>query len=85
MGAGIQRAFAAAAITRLTGQQRGVVAIMSDEWMTADQIAQAVGIGGTSPRETAARIANRLARDLVIDKGGTRAVPMWRRTRRLHG
>jgi hypothetical protein len=85
MGAGLQRAFAATAVTRLTDQQRSVVAVMSDEWMTADQIAQAAGIGGFSPRETAARIANRLARDFVIDKGGTRMAPTWRRTRRMHG
>lgn len=85
MGAGLQRAYAAAAVTRLTDQQRSVLAVMTERWMTADEIAEAAGLGGYSPRETAARIANRLSRDFVLDKGGTRAAPLWRRTQKLHG
>lgn len=85
MGAGLQRAFAATAITRLTDQQRGILAVMSDQWMSADQIADAAGLKGFSPRETASRVANRLARDYVLEKGGTRHAPLWRRTQRLWG
>lgn len=79
MGAGLRRAFAATARTRLTDRQKTVLAVMGDTWMTADQIAEATGIKGYSPREMVSRTANELARQFVLEKGGTRSAPTWRR------
>ncbi len=79
MGAGLQRAFAATALTRLSDRQRSILAVLSDEWMTSDQIAAAAGVQGYSPREIAATAANRLAKDFLAEKGGTRSHPLWRR------
>ncbi len=79
MGAGLRRAFAATAMTRLTDQQRSVLSVVGDEWIDSDAIAEAAGIKGYSPREIAARVANALAKDFVLEKGGTRSAPKWRR------
>ncbi len=78
MGAGLKRATAATALTRLTDGQRSVLAATGDRWMDLDALTEAAGIGGASPRETTARIANRLVREFVLDKEGPRTSPRWR-------
>jgi len=78
MGAGLKRATAATAMTRLTDGQRSVLAAMGDQWMDLDALTKAADVGGVSPRETTARIANALVRSFVLDKEGARASPKWR-------
>lgn len=80
MGAELQRAIATTAMSRLTDRQRRVLAVMGAEWMNSNQIATAANIRGYSPREIAARTANALAREYVLEKGGTRSAPLWRKT-----
>ena len=79
MGEGLKRAFAATAMTRMTEQQKLVFGVLTQDWMTADQIADATGIKGYSPREIVSKAANSLTKNHVIEKGGTRQKPVWRR------
>lgn len=78
MGKGLQRAFAATARTRITDKQRAILAVMTYEWKSADQIADDANVKGYSPREIAAKVANKLTLEYILEKGGTRQAPRWR-------
>lgn len=79
MGAGLQRALAATALTRLNPDQRKVHETLTHDWMNLDELADKANIRCSSPRETAARHANRLVKLYLAEKSGSRAKPVWRR------
>ena len=79
MGAGLQRAFAATAISRLTDRQRQVYDALTHDWLSALEIADKAQIKTYSGRETAAKFAIQLTKLGLAEKGGTRSQPVWRR------
>ena len=79
MEKGLQRASAATALTRLNPGQKHVLEIIGTEWVSLDQLAEAYTLPSFSRRETAARHANSLVKSFLLEKGGTRSFPQWRR------
>jgi hypothetical protein len=79
MGAGLQRAFAAARRTNLTPRQAQVLKALDDEFARPDLIAARAGVRTSSPRETAAKYCIQLVTLGLAEKGGTPAYPKWRK------
>lgn len=79
MGAGLQRAFAAARRTNLTPRQEQTLMALTDQFETPDLIASRAGINTYSPRETAAKYCIQLVKLGLAEEGGAPHYPKWRK------
>lgn len=64
---------------RLTERQRQVLDVLSSDWRSAWEIANAAKITTSSPSETASKFADQLVKLALAEKGGQRSAPTWRR------
>ncbi len=64
---------------RLTERQRQVLDVLSSDWQSAWEIANAAKITTSSPSETASKFADQLVKLALAEKGGQRSAPTWRR------
>lgn len=78
MRRGLQPAFTAANVSRLTQPQQRILTILTSEWKTAAQIASDVGMTAAWAPAAAAKYANQLVRLDLAEKGGSHRQPVWR-------
>lgn len=64
-------------------RQRQVLSILTGEWKTAEQLALDAGFATHSPRDTASKYANQLAKLDLAEKSGDRTSAAWRRSANL--
>ena len=62
----------------MTGMQKIVYDVLTDQFKSPDEIAHLAGIHTISPRETASRYCIQLTKDGRAEKGGTGMFPRWR-------